>query len=309
VKVGGVSCVQLESIGPFEFDPDQNEDDSTNRFAVATYQIKGDTLEFSLLSDDVVSGEITTSADLRKTFLENITNKELFEDPQKLRDTGQHEEDRLALEPTVAISDDALTRTAHANPVSPEIAVITTNGNIRIYNFDGQITQTLKRQGQRIRAISYSADGRRLLAGTKEGDLLVWNISSGDCTVVAGQVADSISRVAWLDGTHKVVWKFKAAGGVVERTSGQIFWTYRSTIRDGFQTLSTSPGGPQLAVLDLPGEPKGVYILDGVTGLICASLINGSGPLSTCVGPDGKTVAVGYAPRASVYGMRKRAKS
>ena len=73
-----------------------------------------------------------------------------------------------------------------------------------------------------------------------------------------------------------------------------------SLIRDDFQTLSASPDGKLLAVLEIPDKLRGAYILDGSTGRVLSTLFHSqhaSGPLSVCIAPYNQVVAAGYAPQ------------
>lgn len=232
----------------------------------------------------------------------------------KKRIKERQEEERLLLEPAVEVRDPNLTSLGCGSPVAPEIAAITGDGGIRMYDMAGKVIRSLKRRGEIITALSYSPDGNFLLAGTRGGELLVWDLTRGEWTVVAENVADAVGRVAWLDGSHKAVWassvdyhgeggkklnRDRPSGGVVDRETGHTAWSFFSFVRDDFQTLSSSPDGRKLAVLEIPDKPRAAYVLDGSTGRVLATLFHtehACGPLSVCLGPDGNTVAVGYAP-------------
>jgi len=133
-------------------------------------------------------------------------NKKKVEAKRQARKEEDKKEERLLLQTVVEISDPNLTSLSCGSPVSPEIAVVTGDGGIRIYDTAGRLTQSLKRPGQVVTSISYSPDGKVLLAGTRAGALLVWEFSVGEWTVVAERVADSVRTVAWLAGTRRVVW-------------------------------------------------------------------------------------------------------
>jgi hypothetical protein len=213
IELGGVSCLQLEIIGgimenspliPGTDNPSEENDGNLGPFLVMKLEPKDGCLEGNVLNDKVVSYKLTTTEALQKAFLENIDNAKLFDNPSRLyRATALRKQGDFHLEVETEIHDDALTAISCANPVLPEIAVITVEGGIRIYDFNGQVTQTLEMGNQIISAISYSPDGT-LLVGTKAGDLLSWVFASNDWKTVAQQVADTIGRVTWLDGD--IVW-------------------------------------------------------------------------------------------------------
>jgi len=52
-------------------------------------------------------------------------------------------------------------------------------------------------------------------------------------------------------------------------------------------------------VQEIPGQPRGAFLLDGATGavlLTCYDKEDGHSPLSLALSPDSRTLAVGYAP-------------
>jgi WD40 repeat protein len=64
-------------------------------------------------------------------------------------------------------------------------------------------------------------------------------------------------------------------------------------------SLSGSRDGRRLVVQEIPEQPRGAFLLDGATGAVlrtCYDQEHGSGPLSVEISPDGKLLAVGYAP-------------
>ncbi len=233
-----------------------------------------------------------------------------FEADRKEKDREQH----LLLQPVAEIVDANLTHLAVANPAYPRVAALMGDGHVRVYDLTGQRVETLWRPDTWISAISYSPDGKWLLAGTRTGDLLYWDRAVDEWTVIATDVAGPISRVAWLGGTDKIVWstpvryrdedgapinRDQPSGGVLERTSGDSLWTFMSDFRRDYQGMSAAPNGSSLAILEILDQPRGAFVLDGATGDIEATLFHArhpSGPLSVAMAPDGRTVAVGYAP-------------
>jgi WD40 repeat protein len=122
-----------------------------------------------------------------------------------------------------------------------------------------------------------------------------------------------VDRVTWL-GNDRLVWggtvtywadggkpvdHDKPAGAVLARDTGKVLWQFRSFVRNDFFTLAGARDGRCLAILDIPGQPRAGFLLDGATGEVlqtCYDRAHGSGPLSVGISPDGNTLAVGYAP-------------
>ena len=82
IKVGGVSCVQLQAIGSNEGPPDQGE---KGLYHVASYQLSDAKLEIKLLNEKLVDDVLKKSADLPRAFLNHKENKILFVNPVKFR--------------------------------------------------------------------------------------------------------------------------------------------------------------------------------------------------------------------------------
>ncbi len=77
IKIGGVSCVQLQIIGTAD---GPLAKDRKDLFHVVSYQLTGSGLEIKMLNTDLVNDKLKTTDELRKAFLKNINNKGLFTD-------------------------------------------------------------------------------------------------------------------------------------------------------------------------------------------------------------------------------------
>ena len=77
IKIRGVEGVQLEAVGTKD---GPVESDEKALYHVAAYSITNGVLEVRMLNTNVVDHDLKTTEDLQKAFLENINNKELFED-------------------------------------------------------------------------------------------------------------------------------------------------------------------------------------------------------------------------------------
>lgn len=223
------------------------------------------------------------------------------------------EEKTLDLDPISAVTDEKLASIGCANPTAAEFGVLTNDGRVRIFDAAGKTVMELRQPGQYITCLAFSPGGGELLTGTKSGSLLVWDLSKRTCSTVFTNAEPKVDRVTWL-GKDRLAWggmrtywaeggkpvdHDKPAGGVVERASGRLVWTFRGFVRDDFYTLAGAIDGKQMAVLEIPGEPRGAFLLDASTGRVvqtCYDKEHGSGPLSLGLSDDGGTLAVGYAP-------------
>ena len=91
----------------------------------------------------------------------------------------------------------------------------------------------------------------------------------------------------------------KKAGTVLARDTGKPLWNFQGSILKDYYSLAGARDGSQLAIMGIPDQPRGAFLLDGKTGKvrhICYDEEHGSGPLSLAISPDGNTLAVGYAP-------------
>ena len=225
----------------------------------------------------------------------------------------QQEDKALALDRIREVKDESLTAIGCVNPAAAEFAVITTDGGARIFDAGGKPVKELQSPGQEITCLAFSASGSELLTGTASGALLVWDVAKGSCVTVCTNVGRQVDRVTWL-GKDRVVWgsmvKYwedggkpvdhdKPAGAVLDRATGQVRWTFRSFVRDDFYTLAGAQDGSRLVVQEIPGQPRGAFLLDGATGEIlrtCLDNADGHSPLSLALSPDSRMLAVGYAP-------------
>lgn len=164
-----------------------------------------------------------------------------------------------------------------------------------------------------VTCIAFSSDGSALLTGTASGALLIWDVTKGSCVTVCTNVGRKVDRVTWR-GKDRVVWgsmvKYwedggkpvdhdRPAGAVLDRATGEVRWTFRGFVRDDFFTLAGAQDGSRLVVQEIPGQPRGAFLLDGATGEVlrtCLDNENGHSPLSLALSPDSRTLAEGYAP-------------
>ena len=224
----------------------------------------------------------------------------------------QQEDKALAMERIADLETPDLSRQGCMNPAAAEFAVITSTGGLRLYDAQGKAGKEFKASGETVACAAFSPNGATLLAGTAKGALLAWDVASGRSAVVAANVGAAVGRVAWL-GKDKLAWAInvnyweggkpthqdKPAGAVLARGTGQVLWRFKANVIERYVTLGGSADGQRLAVMEIPGQPRGVFLLGGVDGqvlLTCYDQKEGHTPLSLALSPDSRTLAVGYAP-------------
>lgn len=82
IKVGGISCVQLQVIGTRDGMPGR---DVKALFAVVSYELNKGILEIRTLNTDLVDDDLKTTEALVQSFLNHKDNKDLFLDPVRFR--------------------------------------------------------------------------------------------------------------------------------------------------------------------------------------------------------------------------------
>lgn len=225
----------------------------------------------------------------------------------------QQEDKALALETICRVTDESLSGIGANNSVVSEFGVLTTSGTVRIYGGGGKLVKELRQAQTRITCLAFSPDGKELLTGTESGGLMIWSLAKDTCSFLCTNVGAKVDRVTWLGndrlawGANRVYWTNegkpvdhdKPAGGILARGSGRKLWSFRGFVRNDFHTLAGAMNGEQLVVLEIPGQPRGAFLLDGNKGEVvhvCYDKEHGSGPLSVGISPDGRLLAVGYAP-------------
>ena len=82
VRIGNVSCVQLQLIGT---EKDSITTDDEKRYHVVSYQLSEEMLKIEVLNDNIVSGDLKKSKELKQAVLENQNAKDLFHEPGTFR--------------------------------------------------------------------------------------------------------------------------------------------------------------------------------------------------------------------------------
>jgi hypothetical protein len=80
IKVGNVSCLQLQLIGTSSGPAPKNEP----QYHVALYQINGDELSIRMMNTNIVDSKLGSAA-MREAFLKNQADEKLFREPGKFR--------------------------------------------------------------------------------------------------------------------------------------------------------------------------------------------------------------------------------
>jgi hypothetical protein len=231
----------------------------------------------------------------------------------------QREDKALVMERVWESGGEEFTDRAECSPTDQSFAVLAKDGGVRICDMNGEILRRLRYGADSIRAVAYSPDGSRLLAGTAAGKVLVWELKSGAEREVA-QRPYKIDRVAWLGTTGRalVCSAFgeqvkgpepeelsDVQGDLFEIENGKTLWQFTGWQHLDYQNLAAAPNSEWVAVLKIL-KGRGVYLLDARTGKTTASLLNdASGGLSVAVSPDSQQVAIGN-PGIYLWDVKRR---
>ena len=82
IRIGNISCVQLEGIGTQQGPPSES---IRKLFHVASYKIADDILEIRILNTDLVDDELETKEAIVQNFLKHQNHKELFIEPESFK--------------------------------------------------------------------------------------------------------------------------------------------------------------------------------------------------------------------------------
>ena len=231
----------------------------------------------------------------------------------------QREEKALMMERVWESGGEEFTDRAECSPTDQSFVVLAKDGGARICDMNGKILRRLRYGADSIRAVAYSPDGSRLLAGTAAGKVLVCELKSGAEREVA-QRPYKIDRVAWLGKTGRALVcsaigeqvkgpepeeLSDVQGDLFEIENGNILWQFTGWQHLDYQNLAAAPNSEWVAVLKIL-KGRGVYLLDARTGKTTASLLkDASGGLSVAVSPDSQQVAIGN-PGIYLWDVKRR---
>jgi WD40 repeat protein len=195
------------------------------------------------------------------------------------------------------ILKEPLTAIAAASPTESRFAIIAEDGLVRLYDYEGKLQKTSRVPGTNVNCLAYSPDGKHLSLGLRTGGILGWNIAR-DAYEVFREQTNAVIKLGWLGPPQRIVWaKVNGSGGeVFDWPSGARIFGFDSwQVRREYQSWATSADGQVLAVVELRGRPRGVFVFDAATGNIRAELL-GNSPLSVAFSRDGNLIAAGHAP-------------
>ena len=81
IKIGGVSCIQIQAIGKAGRDIGKEE----KKYDVISYSLSNNEVEIKTLNTYVIDENIKDSAGLKEAFMKNRDNKDLFANPGRFR--------------------------------------------------------------------------------------------------------------------------------------------------------------------------------------------------------------------------------
>lgn len=215
------------------------------------------------------------------------------------------EEEALKLETVCVLKGQGLTTRAHFSPADDTFAVVTTQGTVRIFSLAGKFLRELSLPDMRLTAFSYTPDGQRMLAGTRSGKVLLWDLATGTTREVFAGLDKPVCHLFWLPKPERFVVAYDNAAGayrvfVVRLADGEPMVKFSSHWQiPTYQAVAASADGNWIGALDLPNLERAGYLINSTNVEIMVKLRDDdypSGPLSIGIAPDNNTVAVGYGP-------------
>ncbi|HUQ61990.1 BTAD domain-containing putative transcriptional regulator [Lentzea sp.] len=246
---------------------------------------------------------------------------------------------------TVAVHEEAVPAfTGHASGVNDiavhqnVVASAADDGTVRLWNLDGADLATLDGHADRVESVSFSPDGTRLAALTRDHTVTIWDVArrerltsfsytgSGASTDIAFQpdgraiVTASLGRFRWsLPGLEREAFsgdqyiasavEFTPDGRLLISTDpagGALLWDVAadklerrvSTGQGDVRTVAVSPDGTRFATA---GANRTVKIWDVATGAELMTLTGHSAPVvSLAFSPSGDALASGGEDHAVV---------
>jgi WD40 repeat protein len=193
------------------------------------------------------------------------------------------------------------TATAAISPTTNTFAIITQDGDVALCDFEGSVLKTFFSPGDDVTSLAYSPDGDELLLGLRGGRIIRWAPVQDAQELVLDQT-NRVIKVGWLGPSGRVVWSKSqtgnhvgAGGEVIDLATGATLLEFECFVREDFQSWAVPMEGQALAVTDIPGKARGIYILNADTGAIEAEL-TGHSPLSVVFSREGGLLAAGHAP-------------
>ncbi len=132
-----------------------------------------------------------------------------------------------------------------AVPGGRQFAVLTSTGNVLIYNLSGlALAQQFKDNTSRITAAAFSSDGSKLAIGTADGQVYVWTTSSG---LLAAKLAPHRGSVTSVAFDAAGAWFVSAgADSTVQIADGATLQTVHSLRSEGSAWMQVSFTGENL---------------------------------------------------------------
>jgi len=232
--------------------------------------------------------------------------QELEAQAAKLKE--QEEQDAaLKLETVCVLKGQDLTTRAQFSPTDSTFAVVTRKGTVLIFSVTGKQLCELSLPDERLTAFGYAPDGKRMLAGTRTGKVVLWDIAAAKTQPVFSRVEMPICHLLWLPNPSRFVVAYEKAVGqyagyIVRLADGEPVLDFSSHWQiSTYQAIAASSDGKWIGALDVPKEERGGYLLNSTNVEIRLKLVDSdfpSGPLSIGIAPDNNTVAVGYGPNS-----------
>ena len=160
----------------------------------------------------------------------------------------------------------------------------------------GRVKKVIRYQGEELRVIAYSADGKMLASGSRDGTVLLWNARTGKLQQrLTGHTAEISSLAFSPDSKVLASGSFDGTVRLWNVGTGKL---QKTISLEGRTSVAFSPDGKVLAI----GSWREIRLLNAQNGQL-KQTIDGRGE-SLAFTRDGKTLASGGWRRVSLWNAR-----
>lgn len=143
----------------------------------------------------------------------------------------------------------------------------------------------------RVRDVALSPDGSRMVSTSLDGEMIAWDVASGERLAIHQGFMDWIDATAFsTDGRYVATSSFSSDILLWDLETQSLRWRFVLPGRERLIALAFQPGAPVLWAGLLNGA---LYAIDSDTGLILQETFYTTGIRAVDVAPDGEQLVIG----------------